>query len=133
MPSLSNGQRSAVATLVERSTRFTHLVRIEWINSETVAAVVGTHVVALPEQPRRYLTWDQGKERARDVQSTTDTGLAVYFCDPKSPWQRGTNESSSVRLRQYLPRRITYDLAPEMTSTPSGSSWTNDRARPSDP
>src|SRR5680860_558444 len=74
---------SAVATLVERSTRFTQLVRIERIDSETVDAALGTHIVTLPEQLRRSLTWDQGKEMARHVEFTIDTGVAVYFCDPK--------------------------------------------------
>ncbi len=101
---------SAVATLVERSTRFTQLVRIEKINSETVAAALGTHIVTLPEQLRRSLTWAQGKEMARHVQFTIDTGVAVYFCDPKSPWQRGTNENTNGLIRQYLPKRT--DLRP---------------------
>ena len=70
-----------MATLVERSTRFAQLVRIERINSETVAAALGTHIATLPEQLRRSLTWDQGKEMARHVQFTIDTGVAVYFCD----------------------------------------------------
>ncbi len=101
---------SAVATLVERSTRFTQLVRIEKINSETVAAALGSHIVTLPEQLRRSLTWDQGKEMSRHIQFTIDTGVAVYFCDPKSPWQRGTNENTNGVIRQYLPKRT--DLRP---------------------
>jgi transposase, IS30 family len=101
---------SAVVTLMERSTRVTQLVRIERINSETVAAALGAHIVPLPEQLRRSLTWDQGKEMARHVQITIDTGVAVYFCDPKSPWQRGTNENTNGLFRQYLPKRT--DLRP---------------------
>jgi IS30 family transposase len=94
---------STVATLVERSTRFTQLVRIEKITSETVAAALGSHI-------GRSLTWDQGKEMARHVQFIIDTGVAVYFCDPKSPWQRGTNENTNGLIRQYLPKRT--DLRP---------------------
>ena len=112
---------SAVATLVERSTRFTQLVRIERINSETVAAALGTHVITLPEQLRRSLTWDQGKEMARYVQFTIDTGLAVYVCDPTNPWQRGTNVDTNGLIHQYLPKRATHELAPKMTSPPSRS------------
>jgi IS30 family transposase len=120
---------SAVATLVERSTRFTQLVRIEKINSETVAAALGSHIVTLPEQLRRSLTWDQGKEMGRHVQFTIDTGVAVYFCDPKSPWQRGTNENTNGLIRQYLPNAPTSALTPKTTSMPSRSSSTDDHAR----
>ena len=85
---------SAISTLVERSTRFVLLVRLERIDSATVLAALRQHILTLPEQLRRSLTWDQGKEMARHVAFTVDTGVQVYFCDPKSPWQRGSNENT---------------------------------------
>jgi IS30 family transposase len=101
---------SAVATLVERSSRLLMLLKIDKVDGETVATALRTHILTLPEQLRRSLTWDQGKEMARHVQFTIDTGVAVYFCDPKSPWQRGSNENTNGLVRQYLPKRT--DLKP---------------------
>jgi IS30 family transposase len=97
---------SGISTLVERSTRFVLLVKLERIDSATVLAALAQHILTLPEQLRRSLTWDQGKEMARHVQFTIDTGVQVYFCDPKSPWQRGSNENTNGLLRQYFPRKV---------------------------
>jgi IS30 family transposase len=113
--------RSAIGTLVERSSRFTmllHLPPIEGHNSPRVKAgppitgagagavrnAIADTIGALPEQLRRSLTWDQGIEMAQHVQLRFDTGLQIYFCDPRSPWQRGTNENTNGLLRQYFPR-----------------------------
>ena len=85
------------------------MAKLDGVDAETVAAALRTHIQTLPAQLRRSLTWDQGKEMARHVQFTIDTGVAVYFCDPKSPWQRGTNENTNGLLRQYFPKRS--DLA----------------------
>jgi IS30 family transposase len=98
---------SGIATLVERSSRFALLIRLEAINSETVVAALAAHLLTLPLQLRRSLTWDQGKEMARHATFTIDTGVQVYFCDPKSPWQRGSNENINGLLRQYFPKRVT--------------------------
>jgi IS30 family transposase len=96
---------SAVGTLVERSSRLVLLVKLDAVDAETVAAALRVHILRLPEQLRRSLTWDQGKEMARHAQFTIDTGVQVYFCDPKSPWQRGSNENTNGLLRQYMPKR----------------------------
>jgi IS30 family transposase len=98
---------SAVATLVERSSRFVTLIKLERITSEAVVAALADHILTLPAQLRRSLTWDQGMEMAQHARFTVDTGVQVYFCDPKSPWQRGTNENTNGLLRQYFPRRVT--------------------------
>ena len=96
---------SAIATLVERSTRFVMLVKITAVDAETVCGALGQHILNLPEELRRSLTWDQGKEMGRHLDFTVATGVQVYFCDPKSPWQRGTNENTNGLLRQYFPKR----------------------------
>jgi IS30 family transposase len=101
---------SAIGTLVERSTRFLLLIHLERIKSEHVVGELTRHVQTLPEQLRRTVTWDQGKEMALHANFTIDTGIQVYFCDPKSPWQRGTNENTNGLLRQYFPKRS--DLKP---------------------
>jgi IS30 family transposase len=97
---------SPIATLVERSTRFVLLVKLAHHDSATVVAALAEHVQSLPVQLRRSLTWDQGVEMARHATFTVDTGLQVFFCDPKSPWQRGSNENTNGLLRQYFPRKV---------------------------
>ena len=101
---------SAVGTLVERTSRLLLLVKLDKVDAETVSAALRQHVLTLPEHLRRSLTWDQGKEMGRHVQFTIDTGVQVYFCDPKSPWPRGSNENTNGLVRQYLPKRT--DLKP---------------------
>ena len=114
--------RSAIGTLVERTTRFTMLLRLPPMeghgtgprakNGPALAghgaeavrdAITGT-ITTLPEHLRRSLTWDQGSEMAQHARLRVDTGLQVYFCDPHSPWQRGSNESTNGLLRQYFPK-----------------------------
>jgi len=113
---------SAIGTLVERTTRFTmllHLPRMEGHGdgprvkngpalaghgAEAVRDAIAASIVTLPEQLRRTLTWDQGAEMAQHAQLRIDTGVAIYFCDPHSPWQRGTNENTNGLLRQYFPK-----------------------------
>src|SRR5918995_6435816 len=114
--------RSAIGTVVERSTRFTmllHLPRMPGYGSgprvrngpalagygaEAMRDALASRFVSMPEQLRRSLTWDRGKELAQHAQLTIATGLAIYFADPHSPWQRGTNENTNGLLRQYFPK-----------------------------
>jgi IS30 family transposase len=113
---------SAVGTLVERTSRFTMLLHLPRMDghgdqprahngpalaghgAEAVRDAIATSIAALPDQLRRSLTWDQGAEMAQHAQLRIETGLAIYFCDPHSPWQRGTNENTNGLLRQYFPK-----------------------------
>ena len=101
---------SPVATLVERSTRFLILVALPDGNhkADAVADALAAAVTTLPTRLAKSLTWDQGHEMAQHQRFTTATGMQVYFCDPKSPWQRGSNENTNGLLRQYLPRRLDF-------------------------
>lgn len=96
----------AIGTLVERSTRYVMLFRLPRrpTRAEAVREALAETIFKLPASLRRSLTWDQGTEMSQHVHFTVDTGLAVYFCDPNSPWQRGTNENTNGLLRQYFPK-----------------------------
>lgn len=99
--------RSAIGTLVERKTRYVLLFELpEGRTASHVRRALSERMATLPEQLRRTLTWDQGKEMADHVRFTVETGIPVYFCDPRSPWQRGTSENTNGLLRQYLPRSM---------------------------
>lgn len=103
---IGKGGRSAIGTLVERSSRYVMLVRLPHGRSaEEFRAALTRTVSKLPAELRRTLTWDQGKEMADHVRFSTDTDMQVYFCDPHSPWQRGSNENTNGLLRQYFPSR----------------------------
>jgi IS30 family transposase len=113
---------SAIGTLVERTTRFAMLLHLPPMDghgvgprtkngpplaghgAEAVRDAIAETISTLPTQLRRSLTWDQGAEMAQHAQLRIDTGLAIYFCDPHSPWQRGSNENTNGLLRQYFPK-----------------------------
>ena len=98
-------KNSHIATLVERHSRFTMLVKVSSKDTATVVAALSRHVRKLPASLRHSLTWDRGLEMAQHKSFTVDTKVKVYFCDPQSPWQRGTNENTNGLLRQYFPKR----------------------------
>jgi transposase, IS30 family len=102
---IGKGGRSAIGTLVERSSRFVMLLHLPHGRSaEEVRVALTRKISKLPAELRRTLTWDQGKEMADHVRFSTDTKMEVYFCDPHSPWQRGSNENTNGLLRQYFPK-----------------------------
>ena len=101
---------SPLATLVERSTRYLMLVALPRGDhqADAVADALGAAITRLPKQLAKSLTWDLGHEMAAHQRFSAETGMTVYFCDPKSPWQRGSNENTNGLLRQYLPRRVNF-------------------------
>jgi IS30 family transposase len=102
---LSGTGNSHIATLVERHSRFTLLVKVPSKDTATVVDALTRQVRKLPASLRRSLTWDRGLEMAKHKSFTVATNVNVYFCDPQSPWQRGTNENTNGLLRQYFPRK----------------------------
>jgi IS30 family transposase len=103
---LGEGGRSAVGTLVERTTRFTLLLHLrEGRAAVSVEDAMRRAIRTLPAELRRTITWDQGAEMATHASFTIATGIPIYFCDPHSPWQRGSNENTNGLLRQYFPKR----------------------------
>ncbi len=98
-------KNSHIATLVERHSRFVKLIKVPSKDTATVVAALTQHVGKLPAALRRSLTWDRGLEMAQHKSFTVETEVKVYFCDPQSPWQRGSNENTNGLLRQYFPKR----------------------------
>ena len=102
---LGKGSKSAVGTLVERTTRFVLLLHLpQGKHARAVDEAMRLAIATLPDELFRSITWDQGKEMSSHAAFTIDTGIAVYFCDPHSPWQRGSNENTNGLLRQYMPK-----------------------------
>ena len=108
---IGKGGRSAIGVLVERASRYVVLLHLpHGRTAEDVRAVLTRQISKLPSELRRTLTWDQGKEMAEHIRFTTDTNVTVYFCDPHSPWQRGSNENTNGLLRQYFPSKADLSL-----------------------
>ena len=140
---------SATGTLVERTTRFTMLLHLPRMyghgdgprvkngpalaghGAEAVRNAIAATIATLPDQLRRSLTWDQGAEMAQHIQLRIDTGLAIYFCDPHSPWQRPTNENTNGLLRQYFPKGT--DLSKHGRERPRRRRCHAERPAPKDP
>lgn len=98
-------QKSYIATLVERSSRYTLLVKLTGNDTHAVVSAITQKFIELPQQLKKSLTWDRGMELAQHKLFTIDTDIKVYFCDPKSPWQKGTNENTNKLLHQYMPKK----------------------------
>ncbi len=101
---LAGSNNTHIATLVERKSRFTMLVKVDGKDTETVVRALKKQVRRLPRELRKSLTWDRGMEMAAHKEFSIATEVQVYFCDPQSPWQRGTNENTNRLLRQYFPK-----------------------------
>ena len=102
---LMGKRQTAIGTLVERWSRYVMLFALpDGHSADAVRVALAETVQQLPEHLWQSLTWDQGKEMAQHAQFTIDTGVQVYFCDPRSPWQRGSNENTNGLLRQYFPK-----------------------------
>lgn len=111
---IGKGGRSAIGTLVERRSRYVVLLRLpKGRTAEEVRVALTRKVSKIPAELRRTLTWDQGKEMAEHVRFSTDTKMQVFFCDPHSPWQRGSNENTNGLLRQYFPKNSDLSLHSE--------------------
>jgi len=111
---LGKNGTSAVGTLVERATRYVLLLHLPTgREADKVEAAMRHAIAKLPGELFRTITWDQGKEMARHAGFTVDTGIQIYFCDPHSPWQRGSNENTNGLLRQYMPKGTDLSLLSE--------------------
>lgn len=112
---ISGTNNSHITTLVERHTRYVMLVRVKGKDTETVISALIKHAHKLPTELYKSLTWDRGSEMADHQRFTLDTDIKVYFCDPQSPWQRGSNENTNRLLRQYFPKRTDLSVHSQAT------------------
>lgn len=102
---VSGSNNTHIATLVDRKSRYTILVKLKGKDATSVTHALTEKFKEIPVELRKSLTWDRGMELAKHTELTTNTGVAVYFCDPQSPWQRGTNENTNGLIRQYFPKK----------------------------
>ena len=126
---ISGTKNSHIVTLVERHSRYTTLIKIPSKETTVVVAALSRHIRKLPVSLRRSLTWDRGHEMAQHKTFSVATDVKVYFCDPHSPWQRGTNENTNRLLRQYLPKKMDLSAIRSRSSTRKRSASTNDREK----
>ena len=112
---IAGSNNSHIATLVERQTRYVMLVRVKGKDTETVISALIKHAHKLPTELYKSLTWDRGKEMADHQRFTLATDIDVYFCDPQSPWQRGSNENTNRLLRQYFPKKTDLSVHSQAT------------------
>ena len=118
---LCGSANSHIVTLVERHSRYVMLARVANRDSRSVVTALIEQAKSLPDELCKSLTWDRGKELAEHKRFTLATDVAVYFCDPHSPWQRGSNENTNRLLRQYFPKGWTRMVASILIG--SGESW----------
>ena len=102
---ISGSGNTHTATLVERASQFVMLVTVNGKNTNSVVGALKQHIQSVPVGLMRSLTWERGTEMAQHKQITVATNVDIYFCDPQSPWQRGTNENTNRLLRQYFPKK----------------------------
>ena len=121
---IGKDQQSAIGTLVERQTRLVRLLHLPQRDSDTLHDALEARLGALPPRLRRSIAWDQGTEMARRLTVTATLGAPVYFCDSRSPWQRGSNENTNGLLRDYFPRAPTCAFTPPSTCSQSRTSST---------
>ena len=107
---IGKDHKNALLTIVERSTRYVIIKRLDRYDALTVREAIQSKMKSLPDGLAKTLTWDQGKEMAQHKQFTIKTGIQVYFCDPASPWQRGTNENTNMLIRDFLPKGTDFNL-----------------------
>jgi len=107
---VGKNQRSAIGTLVERQTRLIRLMHLPTRDADSLRLAIATTMGGLPPALTRSITWDQGIEMARHTDITADLGVKVYFCDSRSPWQRGSNENANGLLRQYFPKGTSLNI-----------------------
>jgi len=107
---VSGSRNTHIATLVDRKSRFTIILKLKGKDAESVHQALLTTFKKMPERYRKSLTWDRGMELAKHADLTKEVGIPVYFCDPQCPWQRGTNENTNSLIRQYFPKKT--DLSP---------------------
>ncbi|PUB91591.1 MAG: IS30 family transposase, partial [gamma proteobacterium symbiont of Ctena orbiculata] len=102
---IAGSSNTHIATLVERKSRFSMLIKVAGKDTKTVVSAISRQIKRLPAELRQSVTWDRGSEMANHKDFTVATDAKVYFCDPSSPWQRGTNENTNRLLRQYFPKK----------------------------